>query len=124
MLGKEIRDEIQQLRAALRNERREFPLNASEIVDDKQKFRWEKFLERFRAQVVYENQRIEKFNLLVPILNQQMMTLRFERELEKATREMHSLRDADKASSAGLESLKNSSDNDGLLKSLLKAAKK
>jgi DnaJ family protein C protein 28 len=69
MLNKEIREEIKDLKEKLKLERQKlkFP------VESNDEFEWEKILNSYEKDVKNINKKIDKFNLIVPILNKQMV---------------------------------------------------
>lgn len=69
MLHKEIRDEIQDLKEKLKFERQKLKFPA----DEEDEIEWEKILSEFSKNVKNINKKIDKFNLIVPILSKQMM---------------------------------------------------
>lgn len=69
MLHKEIRDEIQDLKEKLKLERQrlKFPAQRDDEIE------WEKILNDYEKDEKNLNKKIEKFNLIVPILSKQMV---------------------------------------------------
>ncbi|EAT33012.1 AAEL014735-PA [Aedes aegypti] len=71
-LHKEIREETESLKHSLEKERGrlgEFPLSPQD------EYKWEKVLESHEALSTTINKKIDKFNLIVPVLNRQMVRL-------------------------------------------------
>lgn len=69
-LSKEIRDEIKEVQKLLTEERNKLglaPLNAEENES------WEKTIENLQSTVTKINSKVDKYNLLVPILQKQML---------------------------------------------------
>lgn len=80
-LQKEIRDETAVLRNGLLMERKYFgpyPLSVEENVQ------WSDKVYKYKDLVKKINNKITKFNLVVPILNKQMMHVNLENEAQKA----------------------------------------
>lgn len=73
MLHKEIREALEDLKTNLRNDRAtlHFPLEPHE------KFVWSKMVERLEDKANEINKKIDKFNLIVPIMNKQMVHIQY-----------------------------------------------
>lgn len=69
MLHKEIREEIQDLKEKLKLERQRLKYPA----DKSDEYEWKKILRDYEKDVNNLNKKIDKFNLIVPILSKQMM---------------------------------------------------
>lgn len=82
-LQKEIREGIEQVREMLRKKRAElhFPFERNE------ESRWEKSVEDTRDIAKGLNKKIDKFNLLVPVMEKQMVHIQLERIAEKIKNE-------------------------------------
>lgn len=80
MLSKEIRDEIDELKASLREERMylEFP---------KHEHKWAEIVERQHECEKRINKKIDNFNLIVPILDKQMVHISLQKIAEKISQE-------------------------------------
>lgn len=79
-LQKEIREEIEVVRGGLRMERRYFgPFPLSE--EDGRL--WERVVEKYEKAVENVNRKINKYNLVVPILNKQLFTFDLTKEARK-----------------------------------------
>ncbi|XP_045477652.1 dnaJ homolog subfamily C member 28 isoform X2 [Harmonia axyridis] len=79
-LNKEIREDVSKLRASLSEERKYFkkyPLNESDAL------LWYECFSNYKNQVKDLNSKIDKFNLLVPILDKQIFHVNLEKEAEK-----------------------------------------
>lgn len=76
MLGKDIRDEIDALKAELRKER-------SYLELPRQEQKWSEIIESQLDTVKSINKKIDNFNLIVPILDKQMVHIRLEKIAEK-----------------------------------------
>ncbi|XP_044253742.1 dnaJ homolog subfamily C member 28 [Tribolium madens] len=79
-LQKEIREGIEELRNCLQIERSylgPFPLNSEESDD------WTRIVHKRRNTVDLINKKIDKFNLVVPIMNKQMIQISLEKEAER-----------------------------------------
>lgn len=83
MLHKEIREDIEKLKETLKNERGKLKFPAQ----DDDEIRWEKILEEHEVDVKNVNKKIDKFNLIVPILNKQMVHIQLKRIGEKILNE-------------------------------------
>jgi DnaJ homolog subfamily C member 28 len=83
MLHKEIREDIQELKEKLRCARRrlKFPFEESE------EFKWQSILHEHEIYVKNINKKIDKFNLIVPILNKQMYHIQLKTIGEKILEE-------------------------------------
>jgi len=80
-LSKEIREEIEELKKKLseaRNDVSELPLT------QKDELIWNDKLEKFKTITRQINNKIDKYNLLVPILQKQMLHIRLDKLAEKA----------------------------------------
>lgn len=80
-LQKEIREESTELRKGLLMERKYFgpyPLSVEENIG------WSEKVYKYRELVKKINNKITKFNLVVPILNKQMLYISLENEAQKA----------------------------------------
>lgn len=78
-LQKEIREEIDKFRQELATERANFgplPLNEYDLVE------WEYTIQKFTKDIIAINKKIDKFNLVVPILNKQMTQIELKREAD------------------------------------------
>ena len=74
-LSKEIREETQQLKRKLRNTRNELgnlPLSTDE------EFKWKNSIHKLMDDATKINSKIDKYNLLVPILQKQMLQINLE----------------------------------------------
>lgn len=79
-LQKEIRQEIEMLRESLNMERKYLgpnPLNAEDIN------KWDAVIEKHKKLKENINKKINKFNLVVPVLNKQMLFIDLNKEAEK-----------------------------------------
>lgn len=79
-MNKEIREEAEKLRKNLYHERKYFkkhPLNESDLL------RWEECFSKYKNEVKDLNSKIDRFNLVVPILDKQFFHLNLEKEAEK-----------------------------------------
>lgn len=79
-LQKEIREDIQFLRDSLAMERRKFPSCPLNVND---KNEWECVVNKYIHLADNVNKKINKYNLLVPMINQQMITFNLVSESEK-----------------------------------------
>lgn len=82
-LKKEIQDDVNKLRKGLadrRNDFDEWPLPHEQMCE------WEKFLDSRNDAVESINRTIDKYNLIVPILNQQLFRIRMAEISEKFLR--------------------------------------
>lgn len=80
-LSKEIREETEELKKKLsemRNDLGELPLTPEEAAV------WEDNLEKLKISVKQINNKVDKYNLLVPILQKQMLHIRLDELAEKA----------------------------------------
>lgn len=81
LLSKEIREEIEELKKKLseaRNDVSELPLTA------KDELIWNEKLEKFKTTTSQINNKIDKYNLVVPILRKQMLHVRLDKLAEEA----------------------------------------
>lgn len=83
MLHKEIREEIQQLKETLKLERQKLKYPA----EQEDKIKWEHILAEYEKQVKEINKKIDKFNLIVPILSKQMMHIQLKMIGDKIIKE-------------------------------------
>ncbi|OAD53341.1 DnaJ like protein subfamily C member 28 [Eufriesea mexicana] len=74
-LSKEIREEIQNLRKQLINARNNVGLLPLSFTDEES---WNNIVENFRSKTKQINSKIDKYNLLVPILQKQMLHVKLE----------------------------------------------
>lgn len=77
---KEIREDLRQLRHGLSKERSylgPFPLSSEETEE------WKHIISTYRKLTEEINKKIDKFNLIVPIMNKQMIRVNLNREAEK-----------------------------------------
>lgn len=80
-LSKEIREETQDLRKQLSNARNNFgllPLNATDEAA------WNNVIESFKVPVRRINNKIDKYNLLVPIMQKQMLHVKLDKLADEA----------------------------------------
>lgn len=80
-LSKEIREEIEELKKKLseaRNDVSELPLTA------KDELIWNEKLEKFKTTTRQINNKIDRYNLVVPILRKQMFHVRLDKLAEEA----------------------------------------
>lgn len=75
MLHKEIREEIQGLKDKLKVERQKLKFPA----DTQDEMKWQSILKEYQEVVKDINKKIDKFNLIVPILNKQMVQITLKR---------------------------------------------
>lgn len=82
-LMKEIRDDIESLKENLREERSKlhFPLDINE------NHQWSMIVEKSEESVKKINKKIDKFNLIVPTMNKQMVHYQVERIADKILKE-------------------------------------
>ncbi|XP_070505069.1 dnaJ homolog subfamily C member 28 [Chironomus tepperi] len=73
-LSKEIRESIQEVKDKLKFERSKLKFPA----DDDDKIKWTKVLKEYENDVKNINKQIDKFNLICPILNKQMVQIRLQ----------------------------------------------
>lgn len=79
-LDKEIRQDIKRLRDGLLSKRAKLgpnPLTLEAFVT------WEQHLKEFQEKLPTINQKIDKFNMIVPILNKQRVHVNFQREVDR-----------------------------------------
>lgn len=79
-LQKEIREEANRLRSDLLMERKYFgpyPISVEENIE------WSEKVYQYKNVVDKINKKIEKFNLVVPVLNKQMLQISLENEAQK-----------------------------------------
>lgn len=106
LLSKDIRKEIDELKQNLREERSSLNLTGNENE-------WIEIIEKNREVVIDINKKIDKFNLLVPILDKQMVHLRIEKIADKIAQE-NPIQNVRKPTNPVNQQL-NSNSNDGLL---------
>lgn len=75
MLHKEIREDIKELKDKLKTERQKFKFPA----DSQDEIKWQSILAEYEKHVKDINKNIDKFNLIVPILNNQMVQISLKR---------------------------------------------
>jgi DnaJ homolog subfamily C member 28 len=82
-LQKEIRESIDEMKSALRQERANlhFPFINNEDSE------WTAVVEKMQATVSAINKKIDKFNLIVPVLDKQMVHVRLDRVADKIKNE-------------------------------------
>lgn len=110
-LQKEIRDETTLLRNGLLMERKYFgpyPLTVEENV------KWSDRVYKYKELVSKINNRITKYNLVVPILNKQMILINLESEAQKAIVQGKSSSDILHYNNDKKEIISNSHDSDNL----------
>lgn len=81
MLQKDIRDSLDLLKANLTKDRSffgEYP-----FVSDQEKIRWELTLSKYNSDVAQINRDIDKYNLIVPILQNQLFRVKIENIADK-----------------------------------------
>ena len=83
LLQKEISGDISELKSSLRDERAKlhFPLLSHE------EFFWEKIVERMEERMKNINKKIDKFNLIVPVMDKQMVHIQLTKIAEKILQE-------------------------------------
>lgn len=79
-LNKEIREEIEMLRNGLSVERKYF---APHPLNEEDGQLWSTVVEKYEKVVEQINKKINKFNLVVPILNKQVLQVSLQKESEK-----------------------------------------
>lgn len=91
LLQKEIRDDLEQLKEVLRNDRAKlhFPLALNEG------FEWSKMVQKVENKAKDVNKKIDKFNLVVPVLDKQMVHFQLARIAEKILKEEPTTRPVD-----------------------------
>lgn len=75
MLHKEIREDIKELKDKLKTERQKLKFPA----DSQDEIKWQSILAEYEKHVKDINKNIDKFNLIVPILNNQMVQISLKR---------------------------------------------
>lgn len=75
LLNKEIREKLQELSASLRRERAQFASDLS----DRDAVKWQCVVGRYESVADEINDKIDKYNILVPIMNKQMVHVRLGR---------------------------------------------
>ncbi|XP_054289079.1 dnaJ homolog subfamily C member 28 [Macrosteles quadrilineatus] len=88
MLQKEIREDIERLRERLRRVRDQLP---PPPLSEEQEERWSNNVKNYREDVQTINGKIEKFNLVVPLLYNQMLLFDLDKEATKIAKEMPTL---------------------------------
>lgn len=79
-LQKDIREQVHELRTALQNQRLYFgslPLTADEEIE------WQNLVRKYKPDINNINAKIDKYNFLVPILNNQMLHVKLKNVADK-----------------------------------------
>lgn len=83
ILQKEINGDIDELKSCLRDERAKLHFQLLEHED----FIWMKVVERVKEKAEKINKKIDKFNLIVPVMNKQMVQIKLAKIAEKILEE-------------------------------------
>lgn len=79
-LDKEIRHDIKRLKDGLLTKRAKLGPNPFTLEDS---ITWEQNLKEFEEKLPAINQKIDKFNMIVPILNKQRVHVNFQKEVHR-----------------------------------------